>query len=68
MITFRALLYGCWPGGHGDMLRERIKGRYVLRCAVCGTTRVWPRQRLRLKRTERGLSKALRFPTRGKRA
>ena len=43
------LCWGCW-GSHGDMVRERVKGRYTLVCQQCGHTVAFPRQRLRAKR------------------
>lgn len=67
MISLRALWYGCLLNGHA-MLRERSKGRYSLVCTNCGHVATFPRQRLRIKRTERGTSKALRFPTKVKQA
>lgn len=63
MTFLRRAFFGCW-WEHGDMLRDRVKGRYVLRCDVCGTTKAFPKQKLRLLRTERGTAKALTFPRR----
>lgn len=64
-MLLRSFWFGCWLNGHA-MLRERSKGRYSLVCTNCGHVAAFPRQRLRIKRTERGTPQALKFPTKRK--
>lgn len=35
MISIRALVFGCWTS-HGDQIKDREAGAFVLRCLHCG--------------------------------
>lgn len=49
MTSFwRRFLHGCLVE-HGDMFRERVHGRYQIRCDRCGMVVRYPKGKLRVK-------------------